>query len=501
MWTENASGNTRQGIPQQQLVWSQRCIEDYQRHMKEVDLIDLIMGYYMSTTDQASNGLVTHHMQITAAHNSYIISQDSNPEAIQREWPKYQDFIEDLVKDLIGNYKASRAAPLSYIEKWHPFLVHNMTFSGDCTGLCCKYLADAVGAASTCWMQLEQQVRVGCSWSSKYVLDAVGDAIGDASMCWMQLEQQVRVGCSWISKYVLDAVGDASTCWMKLEQQLEQQVRVGCSWISKYVLDAVGDASMCWVRLSSKYVLDAVGDASMCWMQLVMQLLMQVRVGYSWSSKYVLDAVGSASTCWMQLVMQVCVGCSWSSKYVLDAVGDAIVDASTCWIQLEQQVRVGCSWISKYVLDAVGDASMCWMQLEQQLLMQVRVGYSWSSKYVLDAVGSASTCWMQLVMQVCVGCSWSSKYVLDAVGDAMQQEIRLMIVAIVAALVLLLTTARAEGCSCHPREPKEVFCNSDYAVVLEVVNVSEPFYSDNMDPGPWSMPWVDYGIEVRMDFK
>ncbi|XP_052760925.1 uncharacterized protein LOC128203519 isoform X1 [Mya arenaria] len=79
--------------------------------------------------------------------------------------------------------------------------------------------------------------------------------------------------------------------------------------------------------------------------------------------------------------------------------------------------------------------------------------------------------------------------------------IRLMIVAIALTLALLLMTPRAEGCSCLPRTPAEIYCKSDYAALLKVVDVSEPFYDDSMQPGPWNMPLFDYDIEVLTDFK
>ncbi|XP_052818115.1 piggyBac transposable element-derived protein 4-like [Mya arenaria] len=113
--------NRRSGNSQQQRVRVPKAIEDYQRHMKGVDLFDQMVGYYMPNhRSRKWWRRLFHHMQMSAAHNAYIIARDSNPEVIQREWPQFQDFVEDLAEDLIGNYKASRAAPLTNIENLPP---------------------------------------------------------------------------------------------------------------------------------------------------------------------------------------------------------------------------------------------------------------------------------------------------------------------------------------------------------------------------------------------
>ncbi|XP_052759839.1 uncharacterized protein LOC128202755 [Mya arenaria] len=82
-----------------------------------------------------------------------------------------------------------------------------------------------------------------------------------------------------------------------------------------------------------------------------------------------------------------------------------------------------------------------------------------------------------------------------------EKMIRLMIVALAVALALLITTPCAEGCSCTQREPVDFFCNSDYAALIQVRNVSEPFYEDIMEQGPRRNPVYDYNIDVMFDFK
>ncbi|WAR11066.1 hypothetical protein MAR_036142 [Mya arenaria] len=87
--------NRGPGNPEQQHVWVPKAIEDYQRHMQGLDLFDQMMS---------------------AAHNAYVIAHDNNPEVIQLKWPQFQDLAEDLIE----NYKASRAAPLTNIENLPP---------------------------------------------------------------------------------------------------------------------------------------------------------------------------------------------------------------------------------------------------------------------------------------------------------------------------------------------------------------------------------------------
>ncbi|WAR14601.1 hypothetical protein MAR_004706 [Mya arenaria] len=79
--------------------------------------------------------------------------------------------------------------------------------------------------------------------------------------------------------------------------------------------------------------------------------------------------------------------------------------------------------------------------------------------------------------------------------------IRLMIVALAVALALLITTPCAEGCSCTQREPVDFYCNMDYVALVQVRNVSEPFYEDIMEQGPRQNPVYDYKVDVLQDIK
>lgn len=52
------------------------------------------------------------HLMMASAHNAYVIAKDSNPEVVSREWPNFQDFIEDLASGLIDDMTTPRAPPM-----------------------------------------------------------------------------------------------------------------------------------------------------------------------------------------------------------------------------------------------------------------------------------------------------------------------------------------------------------------------------------------------------
>ncbi|KAK3793778.1 hypothetical protein RRG08_061913 [Elysia crispata] len=49
---------------------------------------------------------------MAAAHNAYIVAKDSNPGYVNSEWPGFQDFLEDLVEDLVCHVTTVRAPPI-----------------------------------------------------------------------------------------------------------------------------------------------------------------------------------------------------------------------------------------------------------------------------------------------------------------------------------------------------------------------------------------------------
>lgn len=52
---------------------------------------------------------------MAAAHNAYLIAKDVQPQIVAREWPQFQDFLEDLADNLIGDFSSSRNTPLQPI--------------------------------------------------------------------------------------------------------------------------------------------------------------------------------------------------------------------------------------------------------------------------------------------------------------------------------------------------------------------------------------------------
>lgn len=93
-----------------------KSVEDYQRHMKGVDLYDQMLGYYiLNHRSRKWWRRLFHHLQMSAAYNAFVIAKDTHPEKVQREWPQFQDFLEDLADGLIGDTSSARDQPLQAI--------------------------------------------------------------------------------------------------------------------------------------------------------------------------------------------------------------------------------------------------------------------------------------------------------------------------------------------------------------------------------------------------
>ena len=43
-----------------------------------------------------------------SSHNANIIAKDTQPDIVKDRWPNFQDFIEEIVNDLIGDTRAAR---------------------------------------------------------------------------------------------------------------------------------------------------------------------------------------------------------------------------------------------------------------------------------------------------------------------------------------------------------------------------------------------------------
>ncbi len=103
----------RSGAPLQQQVQVPQVIESYQQNMKGVDLCDQMLGYYaLIHRSRKWWRRIFHHLCMAAAYNGYVIAKDSNPDIAAKEWPNFQDFIEDLAEGLIGETTAKREAPV-----------------------------------------------------------------------------------------------------------------------------------------------------------------------------------------------------------------------------------------------------------------------------------------------------------------------------------------------------------------------------------------------------
>ncbi|GFS01655.1 PiggyBac transposable element-derived protein 4 [Elysia marginata] len=81
--------------------------------MKGVDLCDQMLGYYMpSHRSKKWWRRVFHYLTMASAHNAYIVAKSSNPDHVAKEWPGFQDFLEDLAEELVCQVTATRAPPI-----------------------------------------------------------------------------------------------------------------------------------------------------------------------------------------------------------------------------------------------------------------------------------------------------------------------------------------------------------------------------------------------------
>ena len=90
-----------------------KMVQDYQRHMRGVDLLDQAISYH--TINHRSKKwwrrLFFYGMMVSA-HNAYVVAKDQGHTYHSRQWPTFLDFLEDLSNDLIGDTRADRAPQL-----------------------------------------------------------------------------------------------------------------------------------------------------------------------------------------------------------------------------------------------------------------------------------------------------------------------------------------------------------------------------------------------------
>ena len=90
-----------------------KALDDYQVHMKGVDFCDQMTGYHLiNHRSKKWWRRLYFYLQMVAVHNAYIVAKESNPVEAAAQWPLFQDIVEDLSLELIGDVRSSRAAPL-----------------------------------------------------------------------------------------------------------------------------------------------------------------------------------------------------------------------------------------------------------------------------------------------------------------------------------------------------------------------------------------------------
>ena len=90
-----------------------KMLEDYQQHMRGVDLLDQAISYY--TLNHRSKKWwrrVFFYGMMVTAHNAYVVAKDQGHAFHTQQWPTFLDFLEDLATDLIGDTRADRAPQL-----------------------------------------------------------------------------------------------------------------------------------------------------------------------------------------------------------------------------------------------------------------------------------------------------------------------------------------------------------------------------------------------------
>ena len=93
-------------------------LEDYQTNMKGVDLCDQMVSYHLiNHRSKKWWRRLYFYLQMVSVHNAYIVAKDCNEEEAADRWPQFQDFIEDLALELIGNVRAKKAPPTVHMPE------------------------------------------------------------------------------------------------------------------------------------------------------------------------------------------------------------------------------------------------------------------------------------------------------------------------------------------------------------------------------------------------
>jgi hypothetical protein len=91
-----------------------KCIADYQKYMKGVDLCDQMVGYYMPNhRSKKWWRRIFFYFLCVSVHNSYLLAKRYLPAAAMAKWPNYLEFFKAVSDGLIGQGRAGREAPIA----------------------------------------------------------------------------------------------------------------------------------------------------------------------------------------------------------------------------------------------------------------------------------------------------------------------------------------------------------------------------------------------------
>ena len=103
-----------------------KMLEDYQQHMRGVDLMDQAISYYMlSHRSKKWWRRVFFYGMMVSAHNAYVVAKDQGHAYHRQQWPTFLDYLEDLASDLVGDTRADRAPQLPRLPA-RPLRTHTL---------------------------------------------------------------------------------------------------------------------------------------------------------------------------------------------------------------------------------------------------------------------------------------------------------------------------------------------------------------------------------------
>jgi hypothetical protein len=116
----------RRVVRQQEEVQAPGSLADYQAHMKGVDLLDQMVSYYcMNHRSKKWWRRLFFYLLSVSIYNSYVVARACHPDVARRNWPHFQDYVEDLAMQLIGTYRSGRHAPVP-LAPLRPQSVHKL---------------------------------------------------------------------------------------------------------------------------------------------------------------------------------------------------------------------------------------------------------------------------------------------------------------------------------------------------------------------------------------